>query len=401
MAGRPTEEQFRLEALAFLDRNARPRVARSWGEGSDRVGLLVERTPELEQAVVEQARRWRRKVFDAGFGWITGPGNYGGRGLPASYERIWQGLEAGFDTPSVLPLAIGLGIVGPTILAHGTEAAKQRYLPALHRGDTVACQMFSEPAAGSDLAGVQARAVRSDGHWLLSGHKTWTTGAHYADVGEVLCRTGPARRHRGLTAFLVDMRAPGVTVRPIRQMTGGASFNEVLLDQVEVPDDHRLGEVDGGWAVALTTLLNERPAIGGGMGTIGTARLVELLRWLGRDQDPLLRQKLADVYVRAAVARATGLRAAAGLEAGRPPGPELSAAKLSFTDNLRRIADLAAEALGPRLVADTGEWGTFAWGELVLSVPGVRIAGGTDEVLKNVLAERVLGLPKEPPDRAR
>jgi alkylation response protein AidB-like acyl-CoA dehydrogenase len=361
------------------------------------VGLLVERTPELEHAALAEAGAWRRLVFDAGFGWITGPERYGGRGLPASYERLYRSLEAGYDTPSQLVFAVSLSIVAPAVLAHGTETVRRSYLPRLHRGDLVAAQLFSEPGTGSDLAGVEARAERGGDGWVLTGHKTWITGAHYSDVGEVLCRTDPdAARHKGLTAFLVDLRAPGVEVRPIRQMTGGASFNDVVLDHVRVPDDHRLGEVGGGWTVAMTTLMNERPAIGGGMGTISASRLVELVRWLGRQEDPVLRQKVADVYIRGAVARATNQRAMANLEAGRAPGPELSIAKLSFTDGLRRIAEVAAEALGPRLAADTGEWGTYAWAELVLGVPGVRIAGGTDEVLKNVIAERVLGLPKEP-----
>jgi alkylation response protein AidB-like acyl-CoA dehydrogenase len=228
----------------------------------------------------------------------------------------------------------------------------------------------------------------------------WTSGAQYSDIGEIICRTDPSLpKHKGLTAFVVDMRAPGVEVRPLRQITGGASFNEVFFTDVRVPDDHRLGDVNGGWTVALTTLMNERAAIGGGgggAGIVGTQRLIELTRKMGRSQDPVVRQALADIYANGAVARYTNLRAMAKIKAGQLPGPEMSIAKLSLTNNLRRISDLVSLVLGPRLVADSGEWGTFAWGELVLGVPGMSIAGGTDEILRNIVGERVLGLPKEP-----
>jgi alkylation response protein AidB-like acyl-CoA dehydrogenase len=317
--------------------------------------------------------------------------------LPRSYEHVYQTLEAGFDTPSQLPLGVGLGVVAPALLAHGSERVKDAYLGPMHRGDVVACQLFSEPAAGSDLAGVRTAAVRTGGHWALTGRKVWSSGAQYADIGEVLCRTDPAApRHQGITAFVVDMTAPGVVVRPLRQMTGGASFNEVLLDGVAVADDHRLGGEGQGWGVAVATLSHERGAVGGGVAAIDVHRLVELLRWLGKEGDPLLRQRLADVYVQVAVARATRLRALANRDAGRSPGLESAVVKLSLTETLRRLSDLLTEALGPRLTADTGEWGTFAWAELVLGAPGLRIAGGTDEIQKNVIAERVLGLPRQP-----
>ncbi len=399
VADQPGEERFRREAHRFLSAHARPRSegAPAWGEGPDRVQLFVEGTPEQVRLQVEQARSWRRKVFDAGFGWISGPVRYGGRGLPRSYEGIYRSVEAEFDTPSQLPLGVGLGVVAPAILAHGTEAVKHAYLRRLHRGDVVGCQLFSEPEAGSDLANVATTAVRDGQGWLLTGRKVWTSGAQYADLGEILCRTDPrAPRHEGMTAFVVDMATPGVEVRPIRHMSGGASFNEVLLEAVPVADDHRLGEAGQGWGVAVTALSGERGTVGGGVGAIGVHRLVEMLRWLGKDRDPVLRQRLADVYVHCAVARATRLRAVARQDSGQPSGPESSIARLGLTEELRRLSDFVTEALGPRLTADTGEWGTFAWAELVLGAPGLRIAGGTDEVLKNVVAERVLGLPRQP-----
>jgi len=307
---------------------------------------------------------------------------------------------AQFDTPSEQPFGIGLGMVAPTILAHATDKVKDAYLRKMYRGDIVGCQLFSEPAAGSDLAGLQGRAVRDGDEWVLNGQKVWTSGAQYSDIGEIIMRTDPdAPKHKGLTGFVVDMHAPGVEVRPLRQMTGGASFNEVFFSDVRVPDDHRLGDVNEGWTVALTTLMNERAAIGGGgggAGIIGTQRLIELARKMGRNNDPIVRQALAEIYANGAIARYTNLRAMAKIKAGQLPGPEMSMGKLSLTNNLKRISNFVSLVLGPRLAADAGEWGTYAWGEFVLGQPGMSIAGGTDEILKNIVGERVLGLPKEP-----
>jgi alkylation response protein AidB-like acyl-CoA dehydrogenase len=403
----PTEEEFEKEALEFLEANAEPRVEvkRAWGEGSDDVSVLPERTPEEERAELEAARAWAAKRFDAGFGWITGPTEYGGRGLGRDYQRIYDGLESRFATPPQTLFGIGLGMVAPTILAHGTEEVKQRYLKALWRGDIVACQLFSEPGAGSDLASLQTRAVRDGDEWVVTGQKVWTSGAHLSDIGEIICRTDPnLPKHKGLTGFIVDMHAPGVEVRPLRQMTGGASFNEVFFTEVRIPDSHRLGDVNGGWTVALTTLMNERAAIGGGIasggGNMSTQRLIELVRHQGRAADPLVRQKLVEIIVNGRVASYTNMRAMAKIAAGQLPGPEMSIAKLSLTMNMRRMADLLSLVLGAKLVADSGEWGTYAWSQFVLGVPGMRIAGGTDEILHNIIGERVLGLPKEPSPEA-
>jgi acyl-CoA dehydrogenase len=399
-----SEEQFEQEALAFLEANAKLRVEekKGWGQGSDKVALFAERSHQEEAAEVAAAKDWRRLVFDAGFGWITGPKSYGGRELPTSYERIYQSREAAFDTPPQTPFGIGLGMVAPTILAHATEATRQRYLRGLYRGDIVACQLFSEPGAGSDLASLQTRAERDGDEWRITGQKVWTSVAQFADIGEIICRTDPSLpKHRGLTGFVIDMHAPGVEVRPLRQMTGGSTFNEVFFNDVRVPDDHRLGDVNQGWTVALTTLMNERAAIGAGGAGVGGVlgggdRLVDLLRHFGIAKDPLLRQHLADIYINGKVAGYTNQRAMAKIKAGQMPGPEMSIAKLSLTNNMSRVGELVSLALGPRLTADTGEWGTYAWSELVLGTPGVKVAGGTDEVMKNIIGERVLGLPKEP-----
>jgi len=406
MAETTPDEAFEQGAREFLQANAEPRleVQQRWGEGSDNVSILPERTLEEELAELEAARAWAQRRFDAGFGWITGPVEYGGRGLTRDHQRLYDALEASYATPPMTAYGIGLGMVAPTILAHATPEVKERYLRALWRGDIVACQLFSEPGAGSDLAGLQTKAVRDGDEWLVTGQKVWTSGAHLSDIGEIICRTDfDAPKHKGLTGFVVDMHAPGVEIRPLRQMTGGASFNEVFFTEVRVPDSHRLGDVNGGWTVALTTLMNERAAIGGGTatgsGNMGTERLMELVRHQGRADDPLVRQQLASIFINGRVASFTNLRAMAKVAAGQLPGPEMSIAKLTLTMNMRRMADLLSSVLGPKLVADSGEWGAYAWGQFVLGLPGMRIAGGTDEILHNIIGERVLGLPKEPAAR--
>jgi len=404
MADTVTVQEFERAAAQFLEANAKPKVEveQAWGEGSDQVSLLPERTHEEELEELAAAQAWARKRFDAGFGWITGPTEYGGRGLTRDHQRAYDAIEAGYEIPPMTVFGIGLGMVAPTILAHATEEVKRRYLRALWRGDIVGCQLFSEPGAGSDLAGLQTRAVRDGDEWLVTGQKVWTSGAHLSDIGEIICRTDPdLPKHKGLTGFVVDMQAPGVDIRPLRQMTGGASFNEVFFTEVRVPDTHRLGDVNGGWTVALTTLMNERAAIGGGSmssggGNLSTPRLLELVRHHGKADDPLVRQQIADIFINGRVASYTNLRAMAKIAAGQVPGPEMSLAKLSLTANMRRMTELLSSVLGPKLLADGGEWGTFAWSQFILGLPGMRIAGGTDEVLRNIIGERVLGLPKEP-----
>jgi alkylation response protein AidB-like acyl-CoA dehydrogenase len=397
--GQPTLDEFRDECATFLDANATERAPERefrWGQGEDRVSLFEEIDPEVEQAQLTKAKAWRAKRYDAGFGWITGPTQYGGRELSAAHDRVYQSLEGRYAVPSGSFFGIGLGMVAPTIKDHATDEVKERYLPALYRGDLVACQLFSEPGAGSDLAGLQTRAERDGDEWLVTGQKVWTSGAQYADIGEIICRTDPDQpKHRGLTGFVVDMKAPGVEVRPLRQMTGGASFNEVFFNEVRVPDSYRLGDVNQGWSVALTTLMNERASIGGGGGGLGgmasTTQFMEMVRHFGLDQDPVIRQELARLHSALTVARWTS----------QLPGPELSIGKLALTQNMTATGEFVSRVLGPRLMADTGEWGTFAWSKFILGTPGMRIAGGSDEVMRNIVGERVLGLPKEPGDNAK
>src|SRR5260370_91902 len=308
-------DDFVAEAKRFLDANAEPRSEQRfvWGEGPDRVGILDEKTPDEEAEELRAAKDWKAREFDAGFGWITGPEEYGGRALDAAYQRAYAATQSNYAIASVSPFAVGLGMVAPTILAHAIPEVKERYLRSLYRGDLVACQLFSEPAAGSDLAGIQTRAARDGDEWVISGQKVWTSGAQQSDLGEVITRASVDQpKHKGLTMLLVDMKAPGVTVRPLRQMTGGASFNEVFFDEVRVHDSHRLGDVDEGWTVALTTLMNERAAIGGGGGGVGGVsftRFKEMAIHFGLDENPIVRQHLADIYIRLAAPRDTNLRA--------------------------------------------------------------------------------------------
>ncbi|MEX2100096.1 MAG: acyl-CoA dehydrogenase family protein [Acidimicrobiia bacterium] len=396
---------FLAGARTFLDANV-PRRMDDGGDGSggggDRVDLhgLAARTPAEEEREVAEARAWQAARADAGLGWISGPATYGGAGLPMTYEWAYRDLEAGYTVPDRTPLIVGLNMVAPTLAVHGTDEVRHRYLPPLHRGDVIACQLFSEPGAGSDLAAVRTRAVRDGDGWILEGQKVWTSKARFADIGECVARTdesGPPQH--GITVFLVDMRAPGVEIRPLRQISGYASFNEVFLDGVRVPDDHRLGTVDDGWSVVRTTLMSERAGVGGGAMSPARRvleRLVALAGASGRADDPIIRQRLADAYARVRVNEWSGHRAGDATRAGGPAGPEGSVGKLAHVENLRRMDALVTELLGPRLTADTGEADAYAWAEYVLSVPGIRLGGGTDEIQRNVLGEQVLGLPREP-----
>jgi alkylation response protein AidB-like acyl-CoA dehydrogenase len=400
-------EEFAAEVRAFLDANAQrrpsPGEAVQWGSGEDRIAYFSTDPPEVDRANAQRARQWQRRRFDTGLGWITGPVEFGGRGLSTAHDLLYDAVEAEYDVPDTGVLSvIGLGMIGPTILAHAQPHVKRQYLPAMYAGDVIACQLFSEPGAGSDLASLSTRAERDSDHWVLNGQKVWTSIAQHADIGMALCRTSPDQpKHKGITAFIVDMRAPGVEVRPLRQMTGGADFNEVFLTDVRVPDDHRLGNVDEGWRVALTTLMNERATVGGeGAGPAGRVLslpfLTALLRENGRLADGAARRQLAALHADMMATEYLNRQMARRMRAGEQPGPEASVSKLMYGQNLTRGAHFAAEVVGPRLTADTGEWGAFSWNELLLSTPALRILGGTEEIMKNILAERVLGLPKEP-----
>ncbi|MDH6447853.1 MULTISPECIES: acyl-CoA dehydrogenase family protein [unclassified Streptomyces] len=407
MDGIPAPDDFRAEARSWLKSVATARAAdREWGSGDDSVAVFENWTEAEERARTDLARDWERTRHDQGWGALAWPQEYGGRELPAHYEQLYRAEEAAFDVPrrtEIFPVTQQL--VAPAIRVWGTPEQRRRWLRPMLRTDELACQLFSETEAGSDLAAVRTRAVRDgdgDGDgWILRGHKVWTSGARVATWGVAVCRTDPdVPRHAGITVFLVRMDAPGVTVRPIRQMTGGASFNEVYLDDVHVPDTDRLGPVGEGWRVTLTVLAAER-LDSGGLGLDNADRALDLARHLPRPLTGGERQQAADLFVHALVQRLTGLRVNSALAAGREPGAEASVGKLHATATMRATTDLVQQLLGPRLGADTGEWGTFAWTEHLLGAPGYRIAGGSDEIQRNILAERVLGLPKEPKGQGR
>jgi alkylation response protein AidB-like acyl-CoA dehydrogenase len=397
-----TLDAFQAEVTGFLEANAVRKEAEKafvWGQGNDNVAMFEEKSRDKEMEDVRAAQAWRAARYDAGFGWITGPIEYGGRELPNTYQRAYDVIESQYRTPNMSCFTIGLGMVAPTFLAHGSQLAKDTYLREMYRGDLVGCQLFSEPGAGSDLASLQCKAERDGDEWRITGQKVWTSGAQYADVGEVICRTDPSLpKHKGLTGFIVDMRAPGVEIRPLRQMTGGASFNEVFFTDVRVHDDFRLGDVNNGWNVALTTLMNERSAIGAGGGGGGNqiaTRIIAMARHYGVANDPIVRQKIANMTMHAKVSAWNNQRALDKIKKGELPGPEMSIAKLAGTLNMARMNDTVASILGARLQADTGEWGTYAWTQMLLGTPGGRIAGGSDEIMRNIVGERVLGLPKD------
>jgi alkylation response protein AidB-like acyl-CoA dehydrogenase len=388
-------KEFQASARAWLASVAPLREKDEWGTGDDSVAVFETWTPAEELEHTERIRAWERTRFDHGWGALTWPAEFGGRGLPPHYEHLYRTEEAAFDVPrrtEVFPVTQQL--VAPAIRIWGTAEQQERWIHPMLRTDELACQLFSETEAGSDLAAVRTRAVRDGDSWVLNGHKVWTSGAGVASWGVAVCRTDPdAQKHAGITVFLVRMDAPGVTVRPIRQMTGGTSFNEVYLDDVVVPDSDRLGPIGGGWRVTLTVLAAER-LDSGSLGLANADRAIALAGNLGRPLTGRERDRVANLFIRTLVQRAIGLRVTAALESGREPGAEASVGKLYATTTMRRTSELVVQLLGPRLVADTGEWGTFAWTEHLLGAPGYSIAGGTDEIQRNILAERVLGLPK-------
>jgi alkylation response protein AidB-like acyl-CoA dehydrogenase len=395
---------FIEEATAFLESNAERRPAASgtfaWGKGSDDLRLMGGKDEEGdEDARLAAARAWRAKAFDAGFAWVSGPKEYGGGGRHPDLEHVYRSLEADFDVPDQGAWQVAWEMVGPAILVHGSEDVKQRYLRPIYRGEILCSQLLSEPEAGSDLAGLKTRAVRDGDEWIVNGQKVWNSYAHKADLGQLMARTDPdVPKHQGLTMFLLPMNTPGVEPRPLRQMNGNAEFNEVFLTDVRVPDANRVGEAGSGWRAVLTTLMSERASVGSGKSATvdPVTLLMEMARWAERAHEPVLRQRLAEVLINKRIIEWNTARAEAEVAAGRERGPEGSIVKLLGSRQNRRIADVAGEILGALMVADTGAWGTYTWSNYLCSTPGLRIAGGTDEIQHNILGERVLGLPKEP-----
>jgi alkylation response protein AidB-like acyl-CoA dehydrogenase len=388
---------FRAEARAWLQANAQPRAADN--EFSRRYAS-ADNSPEADATHVRRCKEWQHTLFEGGWAGINVPSEYGGRGGTAKQSRIFAQEQARFDVDTGV-FAVGMGMVVPTLLAHGTEEQKGRYIPALLRGDEVWCQLFSEPSAGSDLAGLRTRALRDGEAWIVNGQKVWNSGAHHSDMAILLARTDiDVPKHRGITYFLVDMHTQGIEVRPLRQINGVAHFNEVFLADVHIPAGNVVGEPNGGWGVAQTTLANERTLIGGGTG-IGFGDFKRLAREYGRTDDPVVRQLLADAFIRFEILKYLGARAQAAIRHGRMPGPESSVLKLAVSHHVARNGDLGLAiegAAGMLIGADASQNGL--WQQQFLGQWGVRIGGGTEQVQRNVLGERVLGLPGEPrPDK--
>ena len=403
-------ERFADEVRTFLETNSKRRTDENrkvWGRASDQVAIFRTERESRNRHEMAARREWLRIRFDSGLGWISGPIEHGGRGLTSAHEIMYREIEAEYDVPDTSDLRIvGLNLVAPTILAHGTPEQCAKFIRPLFRGDLIACQLFSEPGAGSDLAGLQTRAELDGTDWIINGQKVWTSIAHCSDVGELLCRTDSAAvKHKGITAFLVDMATPGIDVRPLRQMSGGAEFNEVYFTNVRIPDSRRLGPVNGGWPVALTTLMNERSSVGADDSlavndALNIEWLTHLLDSLELRADPVARRRLAEIFVKRTTLDQLNAQLRRTVKSGRTPGPEASVGKLMNSRNVTDAAQLISELLGPQMIADNGEWGTYAWSELLLCTPALRLLGGTDEIMKNIIAERVLGLPKEPSNGA-
>jgi alkylation response protein AidB-like acyl-CoA dehydrogenase len=398
-------DEFTQQARRWLESNASPRRApgtSAWGVGSDDVSVFHDLTRDDEAALLARAMDWQQRKFDAGFGAITWPLEFGGAGLTEAHEIAFKALEEQFDLPAVHEtFSVTLHLIAPTVRVYGTPEQQKEWIPRFLRTSELCCQLFSEPGAGSDLAGLATKAVRDGDSWIVTGQKIWSSGAVFSQWGELICRSDPSvPKHAGMTAFVIPMDLPGMTVVPIRQMSGGASFNEVFFDEVRVPDSARLGDVGAGWKVALTTLGFERGNAGssGGADAVGGSweRVLGLARWMGAGGDPVMRQRLARLYTTHELRRYLGLRSEAAQRSGATPGPEGSLSKLLWTQWLTAVGEVTAGLLGPRITADTGEWGTFAWAKHLLGAPGYRIAGGSDEIQRNILGERVLGLPSEP-----
>ncbi|MGY1739445.1 MULTISPECIES: acyl-CoA dehydrogenase family protein [unclassified Blastococcus] len=389
-------EAFAREVRSWLAAHAEPRPAQ---DDDHSLAVFHDLGEAEERALLERICAWQRLLFDAGYGALTWSPEDGGAGLTSAHEEVLAAELSAYRTPGTHELAsVSVHLVAPTVRLLGTPEQREQLVRPLLRGDALACQLFSEPSAGSDLAGLATRAVRDGDDWVVTGQKVWSSGAQFADWGELIARTDPdVPKHRGLTAFLLPMDTPGVEVRPLRQMSGGSSFCEVFFDEVRIPDRLRLGGVGQGWKVALTTLGFERGHSGADNQTGGGWREVSALaRQLGRTGDPVVRQRLADVWIHEKVAHLQAMRDREGRLAGDEPGPIGSLRKLHWVEGLTLVSRVVADLLGPRLIADTGERRTFEWTEHVLGAPGYRIAGGSDEVQRNIVGERLLGLPGEP-----
>ena len=381
----PEEARFREEASSWLAENAP--------------------TDEAFRALtpLQQAKVWQKQKYDAGWACLGWAPDFGGRGASAIEEVIWRQEESQYDLPANFFL-IGQGMIGPTLMAWASDEDKARFLPPLASGEEVWCQLFSEPAGGSGLAALRTRAERDGDDWVINGQKIWTSGAHYSDYGVIVVRTDPTvPKHKGLSYFYVDMKAPGVEIKPIKQLTGDSDFNEVYFTDVRVSDSQRLGEVGQGWQVSLTTLMNERAAIGGSFGQMDVSLAMSVAEEVEIDgrpalEDAAVRARIANWYVQEAGLKYTGYRSLTALSRGALPGPENSIGKLVGAPKMQAMSSYLMDLLGASgAIADeslAAKAGIIQ--RAYMGAPGLRIAGGTDEIMANIIAERVLGLPQEP-----
>jgi alkylation response protein AidB-like acyl-CoA dehydrogenase len=362
--------------------------------------LLTERTASSRSTVLgagsndlAPGRHFLRLLADGGYMTPNWPADHGGMGLDRAASDVVTEVRAGFEAPDLYPWMVGIDLVGPTILAHGDAEQAHRWLPPIRTGTEIWCQLFSEPDAGSDLANVKTRAIRDGDSWRVSGSKVWTSRGHYSQWGLLLARSdGSQPKHRGITAFGLDLRTPGVTVRPLVQMNGDAHFNEVFLDDVVIPDSDRIGAPGEGWRVAITCLSHERGALAGGLG-VSPDQLLALGRSPGVSGDAVRTDRLTRALSELRIGQWSGERALAARRAGQAPGPEGSLAKLATNALIRDVSGLGLESEGPAATVDnrTDEWQTM-W----LVSPSLSIRGGTDEIQRNIIGERALGLPPEP-----
>jgi len=383
-------DDFRARARSWLADNA-PRRAASDDE--------AEAESRGQAAVIAEQKAFQAKLHAAGFAGITWPAEYGGQGLTSAEQIIWSQESRDYDLPTGV-FFIGLSMPGNTLVELGTDAQKRRYLPKMLSGEEIWCQLFSEPGAGSDVASLQTSAVRDGDEWVLNGQKVWTSGAQYSDFGAILARTDPTKpKHNGISMFIVDMHAPGVTVRPLKVATGHSPFNEVFFDNVRIPADALIGEENKGWDAAVVMLRHERIAIG----TMGSSRtnplsfdsLRDLAAGLGRTEDQGVRRELAELYARGRAVQLFALLLREETQAGRLPGARGSVAKLAGSDLGRFAGNVASDVLGDQIAGfDADELAAVTTS--IIGAPGSAIAGGTSEIQRNIIGERVLGLAKDP-----
>ena len=378
------EAAFRAEARSWIDANA----PEGWREkvGRDEDGIA-------------RSKAWQKKKYDAGWACLHWPKEYGGRGATPIERVIWAQEEGELGALSGV-FIIGQGMCAPTIMAHGPDDMKSHHVPRMASGEEIWCQLFSEPGSGSDLAGLRTKAVKDGDEWVINGQKIWTSGAQHSDFGMLILRTDPnVPKHKGLTMFKIDMRDPAVEVKPIKQVSGRSEFNEVYFTDLRVPDSWRIGEVGDGWKVSLTTLMNERLAVGGGFPT-NFEEMFDMTRDIDGEEGPALkdasvREKLADWYIRSAGLRNTQNRMFSALSRGETPGPEASISKLVLGENRQNMASTMLDIQDQYGVISQSDLavndGDFH--EIFFRAVAHRIEGGTDEILRNIIAERVLGLP--------